>query len=178
MRALTTLLFVAALALPSLAVAEPPPPPPEEQDEEAREQMSERLRIVRAAALTEALELDEATATRLFPYLREGDRQREEIHRARREHMKALRKMVRDEAIVEAEVDRRLGKLAELEIEQARIQAEQLDGLKGILSPEQRIRFLLVRRHLDERVREVIREERLKRGRERGWDGPQPEPRP
>jgi Spy/CpxP family protein refolding chaperone len=178
MRALPTLLLIAALFLPALAAAEPPPPPPDEQDEEARELMMERLRIVRAAALTEALELDEATATRLFPYLREGDGRREQIHEARRDHMKALRQMVRREAVVEAEVDRRLGELAELEVEQARIQAEQLEGLKDILTPEQRIRYLLVRRHLEERVREVIREERLKRGRDRGWHGPPPEPHP
>jgi len=173
---MTTLLLIAALAAPVTALARPGPPP--EEDPEARERVMERIRIVRVAALTEALELDEATATRLFPYLREGDGRLEEIHQQRRGHMKAMRRMVRDEQIVEKEVDRRLAELAELEVEQARIHAEQLEGLKDILTPEQRIRYLLVRRQLDERVREVIREERLKRKRERGWDGPPREPRP
>lgn len=175
MRALTTLLLITTLALPAVAVAQGPPP--DEPDEEAREQVKERLRIIRVAALTEALELDERTATRLFPYLREGDARLEEIYQQRREHMKAMRRMVREEQIVEEEVDRRLGELAELEIEQARVQAEQLEGLKEILTAEQRIRYLLVRRQLDERVREVIREERLKRHRDRGRGGPPPEPR-
>ena len=176
MRALSSLLLIAALALLAVALAQPPPP--DEPDEEAREQVKERIRIIRLAALTEALELDEETATRLFPYLRQGDERLEQIHQQRREHMKAMRRMVREDEIVDAEVDRRLAELAELEVEQARIQAEQLEGLKEILSAEQRIRYLLVRRQLDERVREVIREERLRRRRDRGWDGPPREPRP
>lgn len=135
----------------------------EKPSEEEHEAAMQRVRIVRAAALTEALELDEPTAARLFPYLREHDSKMEDIHDRKRDARRALRAMVEDESFPEAEIDRLLTVMAEAEVELAEARAAQLEGLKGVLSPEQRVKFVMVQRRLDEEVRRVIREERVRR---------------
>ena len=122
----------------------------------------ERLRIVRAAALTEALELDEETAIRLFPYLRETDQQLDELHRAKKQHRQALRDMVASESYDDAAIDEHLEALGEIEVGIAQLRARQLSGLDRILTSEQRVKYMMVRARLDQEARRIIREERLR----------------
>ena len=159
-RFLTTLALAAALLVPAAWWADGP-------DSDRRSEMLERVRIVRAAALTEALELDEATAARLFPYLRETDAKMEEIHQARREHQHALRQMADAGEYPEREVDAHIEAVAQLDIKLAEARAEQVVGLKGILTPEQRVTFLIVQKRLEREIRRMMREERTRHRGER-----------
>jgi hemerythrin-like domain-containing protein len=151
-------LLVLALTITFAAPALAEPRTNEEHTEAMR-----RVRIVRAAALTEALELDEATAARLFPYLRETDTKMEEIHARKREARHALRAMVGEEALVEKDVDRYISIILDAEVELAEARAEQLDGLRSVLTVEQRVMFMMVQRRIDQEVRRVMREERSRR---------------
>jgi Spy/CpxP family protein refolding chaperone len=153
------LVLGAALLLPAVALADPP----DDARDHDRERMHEEMRIVRAAALTEALELDEATATKLFPYLRGFDVRADELHQQKRERRKALRGMVKTEEFDDDLIDEHLQALGEIDVELAQIRAEQLGGLDRILSAEQRVKFLMVQQKLEERVRQVIRRERRER---------------
>jgi len=160
------LLTVLSLALAAPALAEKPRG--DEPSAEDHAAAMQRVRIVRAAALTEALELDEATAARLFPYLREHDEAMEAIHDRKRAARQALRAMVKDDSFKDAEVDRLLAVIADADVELAQARADQLGGLKRVLSTEQRVKFVMVQGRLDQEVRRVIREERI---RHRGGDG-------
>ncbi|MCO4774304.1 MAG: periplasmic heavy metal sensor [Deltaproteobacteria bacterium] len=165
MTRILTLLFAALLITTTSAIAQEPPPP-----EEAGEDMRSRLRMMQMYALTEALELDEATAAKLFPYLREGDEAMAKVHDEMRVHRKALRALADTENIKDKDIDEHIGVLGELEQEMAAIRADQVDGLKRILSPSQRLRFVLTRAKIERELRRVLRERRRgdREGRTRG----------
>jgi len=134
---------------------------------EKRGEMMEKIRMMRMYALTEALELDEATAAKLFPYLRDKDREIMKLHEAKRAHRKAFRKMVKATSYDEKEVERRIAELFELDVQLAQARRDQAVGLKRILSVEQRAKFVLVSARFEDKVHGMIKEER-KRRREHG----------
>ena len=151
-------LFFAAPAW-SQPVHEPPPGEREPSDEE-RERMMDRVRLMRMYALTEALELDEAIAAKLFPYLREGDRAVEALHEQKRTFKKQLREMARADAYDEKAVVKLVRGISELDIAIAQEHAKQLQGLSRILDAEKQVKFLLVRGRFEGEVRDMIRQER------------------
>jgi CRISPR/Cas system CSM-associated protein Csm4 (group 5 of RAMP superfamily) len=168
-----SLLLTLALLLPASARGDQSPKPPHESDmqeasPEQREKLLKRIRLVRMYALTEALDLDEATAAKLFPFLKGQDAKRKAHQDTKKEHTKALRKMLRSETFPAKEVDEHIGALAQLKIEMAQSQAEETEGLKAILSPAQRAKYVMVREKLEQEIRRTIREHRRERRDERG----------
>lgn len=172
-------LALAILLAPLTALAEPP----ENERDEAREgdgkhhsEMVEKIRMMRMYALTEALDLNEETAAKLFPYLRDQDRALMKLHEAKREHHKAFRKMVKEDNYDEKAVDRRIAELYQLDEKIALALQNQMMGLKHILSVEQRTKFVMVHARFEEKVHAMIKEERKRRREQRrerrGQGGP------
>lgn len=182
MRHLLPLLALLLFALPALGQPGPPPDddPPEGPE---HERFLERLRMMRMYALTEALELDEATAAKLFPYLRTGDEAMAEVHEEMRAHRKALRALAVDGKATDKALDAEFAAMEKLEQRMTKLRAEQVEGLKGILTPDQRLKFVLTRARLEREIRSALRdrfgggreerEQRLRDGRDRR-DGPPP----
>ncbi len=167
MRLLITIL---ALLLAAPAAAQPhdgPPPDGPPPSAEEREKMLDRIRLMRMYALTEALELDEPTAAKLFPYLRQGDKAIEGLHEEQRTFKKQLRDMAQSGAYDDQVVTKLVRGISELDIAIAKERAKQVQGLGSILSSEQRVKFLLVRQRFEGEVREMLRDERRKRRSER-----------
>ena len=155
------------LALASPAFAEPPddgPPPMEEE-------MKSRLRMMRMYALTEALELDEDTAARLFPYLRAGDEAMDQVHDKLRAERRALRDLAGKADLKDKDIDVHIAAIGALEEQMAALRAEQVDGLRDILSAEQRLRFVLTRAKVERELRRVLRERHREGRRDRGGRG-------
>lgn len=168
MRLLIALTAALLFAVPAAAQPmEDPPPPGEEPSEEEREKMMERIRMMRMYALTEALELDEATATKLFPYLRKGDQAIEGLHHEKQTFKRQLRKMAQADEYDDQVVTKLTRGIAELDVAIAKERAEQLKGLTPILSAEQRVKFLLVRSRFESEVKEMMREERRRKRSQR-----------
>jgi hypothetical protein len=174
-------LLLAALLLPQAASAEPPSGT-EQVPHEMRREMLEKIRMVRMYSLTEALELDEATAARLFPYLRKDDSTLETLQQTKHKSHKALRAMVKS-GDFEAKADKHLATISQTNIEIARTEAAQVEGLDRILSAEQRVKFVLAKAQFERKVREIMREERQRKRRKRmerrqggepGMGGPAP----
>ena len=165
-------LIAAALILPSTAWAEPPHPPPEDGASEAspeqREKLLKRIRLVRMYALTEALDLDEGTAAKLFPFLKAQDDKIKDLHSAKRKHSKELRKMVRNDDFPERAANEHITALGKVDVELAQAFAAQTEGLKRLLSTEQRVKFVMVREKLEREIRKTIRQHRKER---MGGDG-------
>lgn len=170
---LFTILTAITIAFALPAIAQDPGPGPDPHDDrergskEDRERFKERLRLMRMVALTEALELDEATAAKLFPYMREGDAAQGEVHDAIRQHRKALKQMAEDENFDDKAIDEHIAAIGKLEEKMAGLRAEQVAGLKRILTAEQRLKFLLTRAHLERELRQALREHRRGERRER-----------
>ena len=161
-------LILGALLLSSPAFAQPldePPPDEEEPSAPERERMHERVRMMRMYALTEALALDEATAAKLFPYLRKGDEAMEALHDQKRTFKQELRQMAKAEVYDDAAVKKAIAGISDVDVSIAQERSAQLRGLGAILSSEQQVKFLLVRARFEGEVRDMIRDERK---RERG----------
>ena len=165
---LSALTLVAILLTAGAALAQDPAPEPRHRaDPEERERFEARLHLMRMVALTEALALDEATAAKLFPYLREGDEAQGAVHGEIREHRKALKAMAESNVFDDATIDEHIEALGTLEQRMAALRAEQVAGLKRILTAEQRVKFLLTRAHLERELRQVLRDHRQGERRER-----------
>jgi len=159
--------LVVILCLSFAAPAGAEPPPPNDAGEEEREAFMSRLRMMRMYAFTEALELDEPTATKLFPYLREGDAAIESTHRDIRGHRKALRELASEDSLKDSEIDAHITAISALEQRMTTLRAEQIDGLKGILSPQQRVRFILTHARIERELRSALRDRRRQGNRQR-----------
>ncbi len=180
-------LVAACLVFAPPAAAEPAGEQPGQRDApERRKEMLEKIRMVRMYSLTEALELDEATAAKLFPYLRKHDAKLEKLQEDKRKQMKALRVMVKSGEFDEKTVNKRLAVISQVQVDIAETEQAQLQGLQSILSAEQRVKFVVARIQFERKVREMIREERRRKRSKRrdrhGGEGPQRErgapPRP
>ena len=177
-----TLALLLALLLPLLATSpawgQHPPPPDDEEDDASssdRERFMDRLRMMRMYALTEALALDEATAAKLFPYLRAGDEAMGKVHDELRSHRKALRQMAKASAWDDKALDQHIDAIGKLEGRMATLGAEQVKGLKGILTAEQRHTFVVTQAHLERELSEALRDRGQSRRSERGERGERPE---
>jgi len=158
------LLVAAALALPAVASAQDPHPEPmDHPSDEERAEIEQRIQMMRVYALTEALELDEETATRLFPYLREGDEKMRGLHHKQREAKRKLRALLESESIDDASLDEIVGSMAAVEIELTKARKTQFVGLKKILSPEQRAKFFVAQERFDREMKRRLREIRRER---------------
>ncbi len=139
--------------------------------ENRRAEMLQKIRIVRMYSLTEALDLDEATAAKLFPYLRKHDATLESLQQNKHKSHRALREMVKNDTFDGEAADRHFAVILEADIEIAKTERLQLEGLKGILSTEQRVKFVTAKPSFERKIREIMREERQRRRDKRGERG-------
>ena len=157
-------LFLAfTLAVPVLAFAQDERPDGEPTTSE-RAEIENRIQMMRVFALTDALALDEATATRLFPYLRTGDERQRELHQEQKMAKQDLRKLVEAGGVTDSALDATVSRIADSEIALTKARQEQFAGLKTILTPDQRAKFFVAQQKFDRemrrRLREIRREER------------------
>ena len=150
-----TLLLLLALSLPCETFAKP--------DEAMRAKVRERVRALRTARLIEMLDLDEATAARLFPVLNRFDDQLEPIVRdmgeARREMRAQLESGKPDNAKLNKLIDRVVAGREKMQ----KIEHERLREVRKVLSPAQMARIVVVLPEVDRFVQREIKRA-LKRG--------------
>lgn len=150
----------------------PPEPPSREQMQKTRE----RIRTLRMWKLTEALSLDEGTASKLFPILGKYEKKREETENKLRQDMRALREALQEED--EAGLRAIIGRLEEHHKALQRLKDEERGELKEILSVKQQARYILFQMDFNREIRRMIRDARERRGpgqrgdRDRFGDGP------
>jgi hypothetical protein len=168
MRTLLSLLVLVALATVGTAHARPHRGPTVADNTGAkRDRIKQRIRVMRAAVLTEQLDLDEATAGKLFPVLNKWDDALARLHAER------------GAARTKLDAARRGGKPAEISTaidelvanQRARWTAEEqrFAELRAVLSPEQAARLLDLLPEVDRKILRGLREVRGGRAR-RGPD--------
>ena len=180
---LAVVALAAVLMVPNLVAQEtgppPPPPPPGEDgppppdDEETRERVEERIRIMRAWRLTEALELEEDVALQLFTLLDDFDTRMAPEQAALGESGQQLRSMLDEGSGTDEEIAALLAGIMEthLRLEQLRIDLIASSG--AFLSPRQQAALMLFLPDFDRQIREMVRDTRRQRRRVREHrDGP------
>jgi Spy/CpxP family protein refolding chaperone len=155
--ALVLALAVPSLALPEVAAAQKGPRPAAVNK---RARVLDKIRAVRAARIIEALNLDEATATRLFAVLDRFDDQilvlKREIAQLRRE----LRAQLDAGKLDEADATQRVNRLLAARNEIAKIEDQRAAEVRKVLNVRQFATLVIVlpeiERDIEMRIRKAL----------------------
>ena len=137
-------------------------PPSKEQIEKIRK----RVETLKLWKLTQALDLDEETAAKLFPLINRYDKKRFVIEQSMRKDMKKLRRSV-DTASPDklAELIR---KIEENHRELQTINYQQLEKLREVLPVRKHAKFIIFQQDFNREMQKIIRESRQKKGKFKG----------
>ncbi|HSD90475.1 MAG TPA: hypothetical protein VLB44_23280 [Kofleriaceae bacterium] len=147
---------VLLLAIASPVIAQPSPPAqPQVQVNERREKIKKRIRALRAYTLTEELQLDEATAGKLFPVLAKFDDEFDKLLLARGEIQKRLRDAgsIKDPKALDKLIDEAAANQRSL----WDTEDKRLAQLRKILTPAQVARTLIVLPAMERKIQNQIR---------------------
>jgi len=153
-------IMITGLATYGLAVADMDDlggPPPKGKHERIRE----RIETLRLWKLTKALDLDEVTASRLFPLLNRYDKKRFRIEKAVRKDMGDLKRALEDGN--RNEIQEILQRLEDRHRELQRLNNEEMAEIKKILTPEQQARYVLFQYRFKREMRKMIEKARARR---------------
>jgi|UniRef100_A0A7V3VUQ3 Spy/CpxP family protein refolding chaperone len=129
------------------------------QEEFERKDPREIIERVRIYKLTEALDLSEEQAAKLFPHLKEMRKNEQEFQRQRMELLKDLKDLLNRKAD-ESEIIKVLNRYQELQKKRMESQINEIEGIKKILTPEQQAKFLIFQEEFEQEIRELIKEVR------------------
>jgi hypothetical protein len=116
-------------------------------DEMPREKDLTRVRkkveALRAWQLTEVLNLDEETSSRLFPAMRQTDQERWKIESRNRELVREMSRSLEQGKPDPRKIDGILDELLSNRMELVRAEARHVERVRQILSPEDTARYLM-----------------------------------
>jgi hypothetical protein len=161
-------LAAALLGASPVASAQPAAPAAAKSASDAqqrRDKIKQRIRALRAYTLTEELELDEATAGKLFPALAKYDDEFDRLLHARADLQRRLEAADGDAA---AAIDKLVDEAAANQRAIWDTETRRLDQLRKILTPKQVARILIVlpalERKLQDELRKVVQKSRVGAG--------------
>lgn len=126
-----------------------------------KEKIRERIETMKMWKLTKELNLDEKTASRLFPLLNEYDKRRSDIERNIRTDVASLRNSLHLQNGMR--IQKLLNSLEKKHDMLMKLDHEERSRLKDILTLEQQARYLLFTMEFKKEIRKLITEARLKR---------------
>lgn len=148
-------------------------PPSKEQIERIRK----RVETLKMWRLTKALDLNEETASRLFPLMNKYDKKRLTVEQNMKKDMRKLRKSV--DTATDEELRAIIKRLKEHHKKLQEINDEEMKELSNILSDREMAKLLIFKQDFDREMKNIISEVRKKRGRRsknRGMMSPLEEP--
>ncbi len=139
---------------------------------ERRERIRKRVELMRMLQLTEALNLDEETATRLFARLRPIQQKRWGLFQKRQRIQRELREATKSESVDEARLETLMNGVAETQRAMSELEQEEIESLEGLLTPWQKAKYLVFREHFQQKMKERLRKARKRNGPLKGPKGP------
>jgi hypothetical protein len=148
MRFLLVVFLIVASALPALAQ-------PTAAPADRREKIKQRIRALRAYTLTEQLDLDEATAAKLFPALAKYDDEFDKLLVARADLQRRLAAAgsLKDPAAIDRLVDEAVANQKALWT----TEEQRLAQLRKILTPAQTARVLVVLPAMERKIQNQLK---------------------
>jgi Spy/CpxP family protein refolding chaperone len=140
-------------------------PPSKEQ----REKVRKRIETMRMWKLTKALDLDEKTASRLFPMLNDYDKKRKEVEREIRKDIDFLKEAL--ELKEESRIKDLLEVLEQKHNTLKRLGDEERNRLREVLTIEQQARYLIFKMEFRREIRRMIAEAKGRRHKMGGKEG-------
>jgi len=169
--ALLVMWFSATTALAPAAHAQPTPTQTQTQtqpnaQQQRREKIKQRIRALRAYTLTEQLELDEATAAKLFPALAKYDDEFDKLLQARADLQRRLdgAGALKDAKAIDKLIDEAVANQRSI----WDTEAKRLEQLRKILTPAQVARVLIVLPAMERKIQNQLRKVTQRKGRAGG----------
>lgn len=125
--------------------------------EQRREQIRKRVELMRMLRLTQELNLDEETATKVFSRLRPIDQKRWKLIQERQRLQRELRDAGESEKSDDRKLQELMKSLSQNRQAMADLDQEEVQALKGLLTPQQQAKYLLFRERFEQEVRDRIR---------------------
>ncbi len=150
-----------------------------------RAKIRQRIRALRAWRLTEALDLDEKSAIRLFPVLNRYDAQLLKLARQGHTLRRELRRQLKAPTPDNRRLNRLIGQMTKHKRNGFRLRNARFADLRKVLTPAQAAKLMIVLPEIDRRIARKIRRAmrkgpKARRGRpgRRGPNGRRPGRRP
>ncbi|GAB4345190.1 MAG: hypothetical protein Kow0099_25250 [Candidatus Abyssubacteria bacterium] len=161
---------VVMLAFTVGAFAQPGPPrSDDERPRYKRERMRERIELMRMWKLTEVLDLDEATAEKLFPLMKKHQEKQRALHQERRNIIKQMDAELEKGQPDSAALKGMTKKFMANEEEMVKLRNEQIEEFSEVLTDEQVAKMIVFMPRFEGHVRNLICEARMKHMHR--WDG-------
>ncbi len=128
-----------------------------------REKQRERIGLMMMWRLTNALELDQDTAAKLFPMMREFDVEKRQLHEKRRDMIQQMRTEVEKDNPDRAALRKMIDDFKQNELDMVGLRNKRLDDLSKILSDEQVAKMIIFVPQFERNVRELISDVRARR---------------
>lgn len=120
----------------------------------------DRLRLMRMWKLTDYLNLDEETSAKLFPILNRYDDQRLALNEERVGLLKDIKTELDKETPDEKKLGQLLTKAEELRLKMEKLNQDEWNELKKVLSVQQQAKMLLFYRSFDRELYRMMREKK------------------
>ncbi len=121
----------------------------------------DKLRLMRMWKLTEYLNLDEETGAKLFPVLNRYDDQRLALNEERVGMLKDIKEELNKETPDEKKLGEFLAKSEELHLKMEKLNQDEWNELKKVLSVKQQAKMLLFYRSFDRELYRMMRERKI-----------------
>lgn len=118
----------------------------------------DRLRLMKMWKLTEYLKLDEETGAKLFPILNRYDDQRLALNEERVGILKEIKAEFDKDTPDEKKLGELVAKADELRLKMEKINQDERNELKKVLSVQQQAKMLLFYRNFDQELYRMMRE--------------------
>ncbi len=137
------------------------------------EKLRERIELMAMWKLTDALDLDQETAAKLFPMLHEFNAQQQELREKRREIIVGLKTEVEKKKPNSDSLSEMIEDFKENEIELVKQRNKKLDELSKLLTEEQVAKMIVFVPQFERDVRQMIDDVRMRRHERQGKPGTQ-----
>ncbi len=121
-----------------------------------RRRIQKRIRALRIWRLTEALNLDEKTATRLFPILHRFDGQLTKLMRENAKQRRSLRPLLAATG-TNSQINAAINRMLKRQRQMWRLQKQRFAAMRVVLTPKQSAKLLVVLPQIDRQIRGEIR---------------------
>ncbi len=142
----TTIAVTAVFA--TIAVAQPGPPDDKgkkrKHERWNRAETQERVELMKMWKLTDALDLDQETAAKLFPLMNEYDAKIREIRKQRHEISKQMREELDKSETDSAALRRMIDDFKKNELNMAEMKVKKFEAMSKVLTDEQAAKALLL----------------------------------
>ena len=116
-----------------------------------------RFQMTRLCLLTDALDLTEEQAAKVFPIIKKYDKKRKSLHQERKKVIKEFQDKVTSDQIAEVDINQFVTSWEEILIKHTKIGKQEFNELSSVLDKGQQARYLLFRVHFPQKMRQLFK---------------------